>query len=216
MATQLPPAPAPPVAARPVGASAWSGQPAYPPPPPQPPVHDAPGRRGSRGPWILASIAALASAGALALGVIAVSTQPSAPPAPEPASATASPILFDETADRALCEALPDLMREANTRSNAYINTPVDSAERRAAMPQFKAESEDWAARMQQVIADHASPDRYLTRTLQRYVDDVLLYSQNIYPERSFDKFDDTTWNLAIVDYGGALGRCQQLGISWK
>lgn len=106
-------------------------------------------------------------------------------------------------------------MRESNSRSNAFIATPVDSAERKAAIPRFKADSEDWAARMQQVIASHAEPSRYLTRTVQRYVDDVLLYSQNVYPERPYDKFDDATWNLAIVDYGGALGRCQQLGVRW-
>lgn len=216
MATQLPPAPAPPAAARPAGAPAWSGQPATYPPPPQAPVQEWPRRRGPLGVWILASVAALASMAALALGVIAVSKQPQVQQQPAQAPASSAPILFDEQADRALCEALPDLMRESSARRNAFINTPVDSPERKAAMPRFKSESEDWANRMQDVIAAHATPERYLTRTLQRYVDDVLLYSQNIYPERSFDKFDDATWNLAIVDYGGALGRCQQLGISWK
>ncbi len=39
---------------------------------------------------------------------------------------------------------------------------------------------------------------------------------QNTYPERQYDKFDDLTWNLAVVDYGGALGRCQQHGIRWS
>ena len=37
------------------------------------------------------------------------------------------------------------------------------------------------------------------------------MYSQNV--QRPYDKFDDATWNLAIVTYGGALGRCQQLRI---
>lgn len=179
-------------------------------------------RRHSRGPlglWILASIATLAAIAALVLGVIAVGKSPQVQDAPAQAPApspAASPVVFDDAADLALCGALPDLMRESTSRRNAFIQTPVDSPERRAAIPRFKAESEDWANRVQQVIAAHSSPDRYLTRTLQRYVDDILLYSQNIYPERSFDKFDDATWNLAVVDYGGALGRCQQLGIHWQ
>lgn len=216
MATHVTPAPAPPAPAPPVAAPGWSGQQHYPPPPP-PPVRGG-RRRGLLGLWILAGVAAIASIAALVLSVIAVVGQPSdVRPAPTTSAVPASgaPILFDDTADRPLCEALPDLMREANSRSNAFIATPVDSAERRAAIPRFKSESEDWANRMQQVIAAHSEPSRYLTRTLQRYVDDVLLYSQNVYPERPYDKFDDATWNLAIVDYGGALGRCQQLGIRW-
>jgi hypothetical protein len=168
--------------------------------------------------WILAVVAAVASIAALVLGIVAVGKSSQVQRAPAPAAQTpmpAAPILFDDAADRPLCEALPDLMREANSRSNAFIATPVDSPERKAAIPRFKAESEEWANRMQQVIAAHSEPSRYLTRTVQRYVDDVLLYSQNVYPDRPYDKFDDDTWNLAIVDYGGALGRCQQLGIRW-
>lgn len=216
MATHVTPAPAPPAAAPPVAAPGWSGQQPYPPPPP-PPIRA--GRvRGPIGLWILAGVAAVASIAALVLGVIAVVGTPSqvqSAPTTPPAAASAAPILFDDKADRALCQALPDLMRESTSRRNAFIATAVNSPERRAAIPRFKAESEDWALRMQQVIAAHSEPSRYLTRTVQRYVDDVLLYSQNVYPERPYDKFDDATWNLAVVDYGGALGRCQQLGIRW-
>ena len=211
MATQLPTAPAPPVAA-----PGWSGQQHYPPAPP-PPV-GVRRRRGPIGLWILAGFAVIVAIAALVLGVIAVVTKPTtvqSAPATSAAPGAAAPILFDDATDRTLCEALPDLMRESTSRRNDFIATPVDSPERKAAIPRFKAESEDWANRMQQVIAAHSEPSRYLTRTLQRYVDDVLLYSQNVYPQRPYDKFDDATWNLAIVDYGGALGRCQQLGIKW-
>ncbi len=171
--------------------------------------------------WIAVSASAIVSIAALVMGIIAVTNTAQASPAPGtpvPAETPtpATPILFDDDADRALCEALPDLMREVTSRRNAFIVTPVDSPERKAAIPRFKTESEDWASRMQQVLAAHAEPDRYMTRTLQRYIDDVLLYSQNTYPERQYDKFDDLTWNLAVVDYGGALGRCQQLGIRWS
>lgn len=202
------------------------------PPPPAPP--GAPGfpgnsptptpsrvevRRGRAALWILVTLSTVVSIAALVVSIIAIADtaqEPSAPPPRPEASKPAAPILFDDDADRALCEALPDLMRESTSRRNAFIATPVDSPERKAAIPRFKTESEDWANRMQQVLAANAEPDRYLTRTLQRYVDDVLLYSQNTYPERPYDRFHDDMWNLAIVDYGGALGRCQQLGIRWQ
>src|SRR4051812_32656783 len=134
MATHLPTAPAPPVAA-----PGWSGQQRYPAPPP-PPVRVG-RRRGLIGLWVLAGVAVVVSIAALVLGVIAVAGKPSAvQSAPTTSAAPAAPILFDDAADRPLCEALPDLMREANSRSNAFIATPVDSPERRAAIPRFKAE----------------------------------------------------------------------------
>jgi len=83
-------------------------------------------------------------------------------------------------------------------------------------MPAYKIGVQEWAGRVQEVLVAHSSPDRYLTRTLQRYVDDKLLYAQNIYPNRPADPFDEATWNAGVVDYGGALGRCNQLGIHWQ
>lgn len=195
------------------GAPGWVG----PPPPPA----TGPGKTRSNGQiavWAAMGVALVTSMVALVVGLVAMktaTTQSTAASTTNVTAPAATPVLFDDTADRALCEALPDLMRESMTRRNAFIATPVDSPERKLAIPNFKKESEDWAMRMEQVIATHAQPDRYLTRTLQRYVDDILLYSQNTYADRPYDKFDDATWNLAVVDYGGALGRCQQLGIRW-
>ncbi|TXI55761.1 hypothetical protein [Mycolicibacterium mageritense] len=218
MATQLPPAPAPPVGAPPAAAPDWSGQPRY-PLPPQPPVQ-GPRRRGPLGPWILAAIALVAAIGALVLGVIAVGKPPQVQSAPAtsaaPEPSPAAPILFDDAADRALCEALPDLMRERNEADRAYQALPAGSPERSAAMPAYKEGVQDWAQRTQDVLAAHATPDRYLTRTLQRFIDDQLLYAQNIYPNRPSDRFDEDTWNTGVVSYGGALGRCNQLGIRWQ
>src|SRR5689334_22193072 len=102
MATQLPTAPAPPVAA-----PGWSGQQHYPPPP-----VDVGRRRGPIGPWILAGAAVIIAIAALVLGVIAVVTKPStvqSAPSTSASTETAVPILFDDAADRPLCEALPDL-----------------------------------------------------------------------------------------------------------
>ncbi|MBY0288466.1 MAG: hypothetical protein K2X52_15160 [Mycobacteriaceae bacterium] len=212
MATHVTPAPAPPGAA-----PGWSGQQHYPPPPP-PPVRVG-RRRGPVALWILAGVAAIASIAALVLSVIAVVGKPSdARPAPSTSAAPASaaPILFDDDADRPLCEALPDLMRERNEADRVYQALPVGSAERSSAMPAYKSDVQVWAGQVQDVLAEHATPDRYLTRTLQRYIDDMLLYAQNIYPNRPADQFDEETWNAGVVDYGGALGRCNQLGIRWQ
>jgi hypothetical protein len=212
MATHLPTAPTPPVAA-----PGWSTQQHYPAPPPPPVRVRRP--RGPVGLWILAAVAAVASIAALVLGVIAVIGKPSdVHPAPTASAAPgpAAPILFDDAADRPLCEALPDLMRERNEADRVYQALPVGSAERSAAMPAYKNGVQNWAGRAQEVLATHATPDRYLTRTLQRYIDDTLLYAQNIYPNRPADQFDEETWNAGVVDYGGALGRCNQLGIHWQ
>lgn len=130
--------------------------------------------------------------------------------APAPA-----PVLFDDAADRALCQAIPDLMRERDQADRNYQALPGGSPERNQAIPAYKASMQDWAKRMETVLGGHAQPDRYLTRTLQRFVDDKLLYSQNIYQNEPADPFDKRTWDVGVVDYGGALGRCQQLGVLW-
>lgn len=133
---------------------------------------------------------------------------------------TAAPLnaqLFEDEADKALCKELPSLMRERNSADRAYqALPPAGSPERNAALPGFKSGVEDWAKRVQAVLNQHASPDRYLTRTLQRYIDDMLLYAQNIYPNKPADTFDEDTWNTGAVSYGGALGRCNQLGVRWQ
>ena len=168
---------------------------------------------------LLAATIAITAMAALTTSILAVNKASHAQSAPAVTTTITAPPptpqRFDDNADKALCQVLPDLMHESTSRRNTFIDTPVNSPERKAAIPAFKNETQDWATRMEAVLASHAQPDRYLTRTLQRYIDDMLLYSQNIYPDHPFDKFDDDTWNLGIVDYGGALGRCQQLGIRW-
>lgn len=203
-APSLPPPPAP--------AGGWPS--VTPPPSFQPP---RPPRRA--GLWILAVVAAVCSVAAMVLGGLALSkvsqVQSSPPAAPATVAApVAAPQLFDDPADRALCQAIPDLMRERDKADNAFQALPAGSGERSAAIPGYKAGVQDWAGRMEAVLASHAQPDRYLTRTLQRYIDDTLLYAQNIYPNKS-DRFDKPTWDAGAVDYGGALGRCNQLGLVW-
>lgn len=197
------------------GAPGWVG------PPPAPPTGPGKPRNNAQiAVWAAMGVALVTSMVALVVGLVAMKTATTQSATPATTTVTAppaTPVLFDDTADRALCQALPDLMRERNAADRAYQSLPpAGSPERRDAMPAFKAGVEDWAKRTQAVLNEHANPDRYLTRTLQRYIDDSLLYAQNIYPEKPADPFDKATWDMGVVDYGGALGRCNQLGIRWQ
>lgn len=89
--------------------------------------------------------------------------------------------LFVDEADRPLCEAIGSLMREESDRTNAFLDKGADSPERSAAIPKYKAQSAKWAERIPTLLNQHADPPRYLTRTLQQYIDGVLLYSENLY-----------------------------------
>lgn len=204
---------APPVGAPPAGGWVQQGAPVSPPPGGQRPS-------GQIALWTTIVVLAVGLVGSLIFSIVALTkantAQLSSPATTTVTAPVAAPQLFNDDADRALCQAIPDLMRERDKADQAYqALPPTGSPERSAAMPAYKQAMEDWARRMQKVIAEHATPDRYLTRTLQRYVDDKLLYSQNIYPARAADKFDGATWDTGVVSYGGALGRCNQLGLVW-
>ena len=41
-------------------------------------------------------------------------------------------------------------------------------------MPRFKNDTLDWADGMEDVLNEHSEPPRYLTRTLQEYIDGKL------------------------------------------
>lgn len=194
-------------------AGGWVQQGATPPGNPRP--------SGTLALWVTIAVLAVGLIGSLIFSIAALTkvttAQMSSPSTTTITAPVAAPQLFNDDADRALCEAIPDLMRERDNADQAYqALPPTGSPERSAAMPAYKQAMEDWARRMEKVIAEHATPDRYLTRTLQRFVDDKLLYSQNIYPARTTpDKFDGATWDTGVVSYGGALGRCQQVGVRW-
>jgi hypothetical protein len=124
--------------------------------------------------------------------------------------------LFNDDADKPLCEAVGPLMKESNDVTNAFIATGAPgSPERSAAIPKFKADTLDLANRIEKVINEHADPPRYLTRTLQSYVDGMLLYSENMYPDRGADPFDKATYDSSVVAYGGPLATCYKLGVRW-
>lgn len=152
---------------------------------------------------------------ALVLSILAVVRGPE--PAPPPAAPQAEPQeLFVDDADKALCEAIGPLMREETDRANAFLATgEPDSPERKAAIPKFKTDTLEWANHVQSLLNDHAEPPRYLTRTLQQYIDGMLLYSENMYPDRAPDAYDNDAYDSAAIAYGGPLGTCYKVGIRW-
>ena len=157
----------------------------------------------------------LLSVAALVLSIITAMRGPEA--TASPAAPQIQPQqLFVDDADKALCEAIGPLMQEETARGRAFLNSgEPDSPARKAAIPQFKAETRQWADRIQALLNDHADPPRYLTRTLQQYVDAMLLYSENLRDDRAPDPYDNIAYEAAIVAVGGPLVTCYNVGAGW-
>ena len=189
--------------------------PGYGPQPPAsfgPPSADKKSRTG-----LLASgvaLAVLLGVGALALSILNAVRGPESPVS-APTSTSAPQELFDDDADKDLCEAIAPLMREETDRGKAFIASDPDSPERKAAIPAFKSETLDWATRIQKELDDHAVPPRYLTRTLQQYIDGMLLYSENLREDRAPDPYDNKAYEAAVIAVGGPLATCYKVGVKW-
>jgi hypothetical protein len=160
-------------------------------------------------------LAVLLGITALVLSIIGMARGSEPPPPPVTPQADNQELFVDD-ADKALCEVIAPLMKESDEKNRVLTDAgPPGSPERSAVIPEFKKHTLDWASRMQKLIDDHADPPRYLTRTLQTYVDGSLLYSENIYPDRPPDSYDSAVWDSAAVAYGGPLGTCYRLGVKW-
>jgi hypothetical protein len=161
-------------------------------------------------------LAILLAVAALIVAIVALTEEP--PPAAMPAAMpTAPPSQQGPTTDvdRKVCEAIAPLMKENDDRSNAFLGTgQPGSPEQDAALPKFVTDTQDWAVRTQQVLDANANPPRLLTRTLQRYVDDMQLFVASVRPGPG-TKYDEAAWTDSIVAYGGPLATCQALGVQW-
>lgn len=171
-----------------------------------------PGRRGALGVSVV--LALLLAVAALIIAIVALTTTPQqTPSASSPAAAAPQGPTTD--ADRKLCQAIGPLMKENDDRSNAFLGTGVPgSPEQDAALPKFVTDTADWARRTQQVLDANANPPRFLTRTLQRYIDDMQLFVASVRPGPG-TKYDEAAWTDSIVAYGGPLATCQALGVQW-
>lgn len=176
-----------------------------------------PPKRTSRLAPVLGLVAVLLAAAALVVSLVKKpEVQTPAQPAPAPmTSAPGQQQLFVANADRALCEAIAPLMKEIVAQNRAFGPLVPGSPEQGAAIPGYRAFVEDWASRLQPILNQHNDPPRYLTRTLQSYIDDKLLYVELVQPGH-VDSYDNDTWNQSGIDYGGPLGTCSKLGINWQ
>jgi hypothetical protein len=158
-------------------------------------------------------LAVLLAVAALIVAILALTQEP--PPAASAAAASPSPQGPTTDADRKLCQAIAPLMKENDDRSNAFLGTgEPGSPEQDAALPKFVTDTQDWARRTQQVLDANATPPRLLTRTSQRYIDDMQLFVASVRPGGG-TKYDEAAWTDSIVAYGGPLAICQALGVQW-
>ncbi|ORA29864.1 hypothetical protein BST20_27825 [Mycobacterium branderi] len=190
--------------------------------PAPPPLYGAdprypPGRRPIHG--VLTAVAILMATAALVVAVISLVTKHEPDAAPGKPSTSVSPTSSaatnTEAADRALCEAISPLMKESIDIGKSFVNLGHSGTpERDAGVPGFQAAVENWAGRIQPVADAHADPPRFLTRTLQRYIDDFRLYAANFRPGPATDA-DNAAWNDGTVALGGPMAVCGQLGVRW-
>jgi hypothetical protein len=146
--------------------------------------------------------------------IVSLVRKPEAPPAPAPPPPVGAAQILDRDADKSLCDDIAPLMRENEDHGTQFTALSAGSPEQAAAIPGYRSFVEDWARRTQDVLNRHTEPPRYLTRTLQRFIDDKLLYVEMVQPGR-VDKFDASTWQQAAIDYGGPLGTCRDVGVTW-
>lgn len=189
------------------------------PPQPEPfhlPPMLPPPRRGAGFPLWLAVVAVLLSTAALIVAVLGFTREPEQkvePPATTSVAATDS----NDRADRALCEAIAPLIKESSGNKNDFVKLgEPGSPERNAGIPNFVEITQDWVSRAQEVLDAHAEPPRYLTRTLQRYVDDMRLFVDGLRPGPE-DDADRALWTDSIGALGGPLTTCLDQGVElWQ
>ncbi|KUI36229.1 hypothetical protein [Mycobacterium sp. GA-2829] len=128
-----------------------------------------------------------------------------------PGAAAVTPNLIE--ADRSLCEAIEPLIKESSAQKNAFVALGrTGTPERDAGIAEFASQTKDWVGRSQDVLDDHSEPPRYLTRTLQRYIDDMRLYAASLRPGPAADA-DTAAWTDSLVALSGPFEVCGDLGV---
>jgi hypothetical protein len=117
--------------------------------------------------------------------------------------------------DKALCETIAPLIKESNADAKAFVALGnYGTPERDAGISAYVAHTTDWVKRAQSVVDQHMTTARadYLTRSLQRFIDDVRAYASNIRPGPATDG-DTAAWNDSLVALAGPLDACADLGV---
>lgn len=182
-----------------------------PPAPPQPPAKTPTWAKITTGVSVCAAI--VVAAVALEDGRRPINQPQAAPPI-----VSTAPQVDGRAADRALCQQVQPMMAESIAFSKTFAGTGAPgSPERDAAIPGFRVTVKQWADRMQIPLDSASTPPRFLTRSLQRYVDDLHLYASNIArgPENNIDRaVNDHAWNDATVALAGVMETGRQLGVN--
>jgi hypothetical protein len=151
---------------------------------------------------------------ALVVGLLAL-TRPATPTTPSRSQITQSATDDTTDADKALCSSIAPLMKRSVDERNGFVHAgPTGSPERDAALPKFVDDTKQWAKDAQQSLDSAPGSRRLLTRTLQRYIDDMLLYVEGIRAGRE-TKYDDAAWVDATEIVNGPLTICYHLGVTW-
>jgi thioesterase domain-containing protein len=159
------------------------------------------------------ALAVVLAAAALAVAVIGLVREPAQPATSSSNTSTAN--TNTEAADRSLCQAIAPMMKEAIDTKRAFVDLGHTGAPQRdQGIPQFQAATGDWVDRAQKVLDQHANPPRYLTRMLQRYIDDSREYAASIRPGPESDG-DAAAWNDSLVALGGPMEMCPTFGVRW-
>jgi hypothetical protein len=141
-------------------------------------------------------------------------SSPNTPIARSETQSTAMTGADTTAADKALCGAIAPLIKESTEQKNAFVALGhTGTPERDAGIPEFRSKTQDWVGQAQQVLDEHSIPPRYVTRTLQRYVDDMRLYVASIRPGPATDA-DTATWTDSLAALGGPFEVCNALGVS--
>ncbi|WP_317188931.1 hypothetical protein [Mycobacterium avium] len=164
----------------------------------------------------MALAALIAASAALVVGTIALGrTTESTPSAQNASSTSTSPAGDTKAADRALCTAIAPLMAEDDRTSNTWRNSgDPGTPARDAALPKFRSDTENWVGRIQPILDQQADANPILRRTLQRFIDDRILYVWNARPGPP-EEYDNEIWADSLSAYGGPLTICNELGVKW-
>ncbi|MCG5432783.1 hypothetical protein LV457_10840 [Mycobacterium sp. MYCO198283] len=165
--------------------------------------------------WLPVALSALAVVLATAALIAALTQSPTR--GTSESAASAAPVVPDQVTysdaqDRELCEAIAPIMENAARHSREFASLKRGSPEQAAALPGYRDFVLGWVGEVQPLLNEHEQPPRFLTRTLQRYLDDVVLFVQL---DIVSSDVGVTTWQQSVSDYGGPFYTCMKLGVTW-
>jgi hypothetical protein len=115
--------------------------------------------------------------------------------------------------DKALCEAIAPLIKESTASGKTFTSLgDPGSPDRDAATPAFVTNTTGWINRAQPVLDAHAVPPRYLTRSLQRYIDDMHMFVGSVRPGQG-TAADKAAWEDSLVALSGPYEVCDGVGV---